>query len=115
MAKVRLELAHLLGRSGRLEEALLHITYARAVYQDGGHIEGSEELIQEVRMWRNSADILEKMGRLEEAIACDESARRLQSDHSDSAASCRQLKKAIRDGKLEVSVGYHMPQLNVAC
>jgi hypothetical protein len=106
---VRLELAAILCRSGRLEEALLHITYVRSVYQDDGHIEGSEEFIQEVRMWMTTADILEKMGRLDEAIACDETVRRLKSDGRDLGAGWRQLKKAILDGKVEVRVDYHRP------
>jgi hypothetical protein len=112
---LRLQLANLSCRSDRLEEALLHVTYARAVYQDDGHIEGSEEFMQKVSVWTTTADILENMGRLEEAIACDETVRRFKSNTVFLGAGLRQLKKAIRDGNNEVRVAYDRPQLNVTC
>lgn len=71
--------------------------------------------MQELRVWTTTADILEKMGRLDEAIACDETVRRLKSNTVFLGAGLRQLKKAIRDGNNEVRVAYGRPQLNVTC
>lgn len=103
VAELRISLGHLLCDKGLLEEALMHVRYADTIYK-AQDIDLNSELnkCHLIRMYIVSANILEKMGRLEEAMECDDAARRLESNARCLAARSRRLQKASRDKDFQV-------------
>jgi hypothetical protein len=104
VAELRISLGHLLCEKGLLEEALMHVRYAGTIYKAQDTDLGSEyNQFHLKRMFRVSASILERMGRLEKAMECDDAmARRFESDARCLAAHSRRLKKASRDKDFQV-------------
>jgi hypothetical protein len=90
-------------KKGLLDEALMHVRYADTIFQAQDiDLNSKYTKFHLRRMFQVLASILEKMGRLEEAMKCDDAVRRLESDIRCLAAGSRRLRKASRDKDFQV-------------